>query len=72
MSIPYSDIEYDANCLKVKFIDDKNEKQGIGKNVSVGYTKNRVPIVTQKYYRGYHIEKSIHDLNFKIRQYKNK
>ena len=54
MIIPYSDMEFNANHLEVKWIDNKTEDRLLIKK-SVEYVQNIVPISIQKYFCGAHM-----------------
>ena len=54
--IPYSGMECNANYLKVKQIENETEYRVLIKEVYAGCIKKRVPIATQKYFCGDHME----------------
>ena len=72
MRLLYSDMECDANNLKVKCIENKTEDRGLMKNLSVEYIIKIVLISTQKYWCGAHMIESYQDLTMQIRKHKKR
>ena len=68
--IPYSKNKEDREYLKIKWIDSRKEERILIKNVSLNYSKKRVPMPTQQYFNGACMEETVHNITTKTRQRK--
>ena len=60
----------DSEYLKIKWIDSRKEERILIKNVSLNYSKKRVPMPTQQYFNGAYMEETVHNITTKTRQRK--
>ena len=65
----FSDLSSDYNHLKVILINTKKKDRVLIK-ITLWNKQKIVPVATQKYYHGAHMEESVHDITLKIRNQK--